>query len=115
MGSEYDQMVIGLIISGLIIACCGYMVRFHRKEAWIAGYDPAEVSDPKAVATWFGSHLLWMGITGLLLALICWIFPVSTSYEHYPVLGYVLVVIAWCGYLGISGRKFTKDHRSTSS
>ena len=108
-------MIPGLIISGLIIAFGGYMIRFHRKESWIAGYDPATVTDPKAVAVWFGSHLLWMGITGMILALICWILPISQPYQGYPVIGYAVLITIWCIYLAVAGQKFTKEPTSTTS
>lgn len=101
-------MIAGLVITGVIIAFGGYMIRFHRKESWIAGYDSEKVTDPKAVSVWFGSHLLWMGIIGLVAALVFWILPVNESYEAYPVIGYAILITVWCMYLAVAGKKFTR-------
>ena len=107
-------MTTGLILTGAIIAICGYLVKYRRKEHWLAGYDASKVTDPKAVANHYGGHLLAMGLVGLIPGLIFLVVEIGESWHPYVVMGYAALVMIWVIWLAVTGKHFQQGESSLS-
>lgn len=97
-------MTTGLIITGGIIALCGYLVGYRNKVHWLAGYNPETVKNPEAVGKYFGNHLLAMGLVGLVPGLALLAAEVPVFWAPIVLLGYAGLVIFWTIIISFSGK-----------
>ncbi len=93
------------ILIGLLFLLIGYLVRSKQMVEIIAGYDPNKVKDEKGLAKWVGSNLLLMGLLGLLIGGLGFIFP---QINTILVIGFGVVIVILAIRTAFGCKKYEK-------